>query len=195
MEGYRLSPHILLRAYMHGCFPMPDQKDPQIIRWYRPDPRAIIPLEEFHVSHSMKRELKRTDLRVSYDTAFAQVMQECAHRPETWITEDILRAYCELHQVGFAHSVEIFRNEKLVGGVYGVTIGGAFFAESMFYTEKNMSKLALIKLVEKLRAQGFLLLECQFVTEHLKSLGAREIPDFDYMNLLSEALEQKVSFL
>jgi leucyl/phenylalanyl-tRNA--protein transferase len=173
---------------------MPDFQNPDTINFYRPDPRAIIPLDQFHISRSMKRELRRTDVRTAFNTAFESVMRACADRPETWITEDFVRAYCELHSLGFAHSVEIYQGEKLTGGVYGVAVGAAFFAESMFHREKNMSKLALYRLAEQLLRQDFELLECQFLTPHLQSLGARTVPDAEYMDMLSAALERDVSF-
>lgn len=194
-EAKLLSAEELIVAYAHGLFPMPDPSDERIIDWYRPQPRAILPLGNIHVSRSMRHELKRTDLTISVNTVFRQVMEECACRPETWITADFIRAYCELHRLGFAHSLEIFSSQKLVGGVYGVSLGGAFFAESMFHRENNMSKLALIKLSEHLTKQGFTLLECQFLTSHLKSLGAFELSDAEYMLRLAEALQTNVHFI
>lgn len=194
MEASLLSAEDLLLAYAQGCFPMPDFQDESIIRWYRPDPRAIIPLEEVHVSRSMRRHLNRKDLSVRINSAFKNVMMNCARRPETWITKDIIRAYTELHALGFAHSLEIFRNDSLLGGIYGVSLGSAFFAESMFHSESNMSKLALIKLMEHLRTQGFTLFECQFLTGHLQSMGAREISDSEFMSMLAKALNHVVSF-
>ncbi len=194
MDGQELNAEILLLAYAQGYFPMPDSQQPNLINWYCPDPRAIIPLDEFHISRSMHKELRRTDLQTKINTAFKSVMQRCSERPETWITEDFFRAYGELHELGFAHSVEIFRGDALVGGVYGVSLGGAFFAESMFHLEKNMSKLALFRLVEHLRTEGFVLLECQFLTEHLQSLGACTISDEEYMSRLRSALKLKVRF-
>ena len=195
MDAQHLTARILLASYTNGCFPMPDSKNPKIIDFYRPDPRAIIPLDEFHVSRSMKRELNRTDLRTAFNTAFTSVMKACAERPDTWITEDFIRAYGELHELGFAHSVEIYIGEKLAGGVYGVAIGAAFFAESMFHKESNMSKLALYRLVGQLRLKGFELLECQFLTPHLQSLGAQTVPDEKYMDMLNQALERDLSFI
>lgn len=195
MRGSELSAEHLLVAYAQGFFPMPDPRSPDLINWYRPDPRAIIPLDGFHVSRSLRRELKRADLNTRFNFAFLDVMRACSEREETWITDDFYRAYGELHAHGFAHSVEVYQAEELVGGVYGVALGGAFFAESMFHRKNNMSKFALFRLVEHLLSQKFTLLECQFLTTHLESLGACEIPDSDYMKKLAQALKIKTSFL
>ncbi|NBX17040.1 MAG: leucyl/phenylalanyl-tRNA--protein transferase [Proteobacteria bacterium] len=195
MDAQQLTARVLLASYTNGCFPMPNARNPNVIDFYRPDPRALIPLNEFHVSRSMRRELRRTDLHTQFNTCFETVMRECADRPDTWITEDFVRAYGELHALGFAHSVEIFHGEKLAGGVYGVAVGAAFFAESMFHKEKNMSKLALYRLVEQLLRKDFELLECQFLTPHLMSLGATTVPDEQYMDMLSAALERDATFV
>jgi leucyl/phenylalanyl-tRNA--protein transferase len=195
MESKDLNAEILLVGYAQGCFPMPDSQDPQKINWYRPNPRAIIPMDSLHISHSMRREMRKTKCITRFNSDFSEVMRQCANRPDTWITEDFIRAYTELHKLGFAHSVEVYRDEILVGGLYGVSIGAAFFAESMFHLEPNTSKLALIKLVEHLCARNFLLLECQFLTGHLESMGAVEIPDSEYLQRLAEALEVRASFI
>lgn len=189
-----LTAETLVYAYAQGCFPMPDEKTGAIY-WYRPDPRAIIPLNGFHISRSLKRVLSRGDFELRYDTQFEGVMRACAERKETWIIDDFFRAYGDLHRAGLAHSLEVFRDEKLVGGVYGVSLGAAFFAESMFHRESNMSKVALSALVSHLRNRGFTLLECQFLTSHLESLGAIEVPDSEYMLALNSALSKmSVSF-
>ena len=188
MFPHELSAKVLIYAYTQGCFPMPDESQKKI-EWYRPDPRAIIPLDGFHVSRSLNKVLKRNDFTIQFDSGFTEVMKACAKRPETWIIDDFLRVYTELHKAGFAHSIEVYRNEVLVGGAYGVSIGSAFFAESMFHFESNMSKVALKFLVDHLRQRGFTLLECQFLTPHLFSLGAIEINDADYMTRLGEALQ------
>lgn len=195
MDAHHLSAEILLFAYSQGCFPMPAMEDPQVIHWYSPDPRAIIPLNQIHISRSMRRELRRTDVSIRLNGAFKDVMRACADRPDTWISDDFIRAYGELHHLGLAHSLEVIREGQIVGGIYGVSIGSAFFAESMFHREKNMSKLALIRLSEHLAERGFTLLECQFLTEHLRSLGAIEIAAVNYMEQLREALKSPVSFL
>jgi len=169
---------------------MPDEQL-RNINWYRPDPRAIIPLDGFHVSQSLQRFLKQTNFEVRYNTCFKEVMLACGDREETWITDAFIRAYVELHKFSHAHSVEVFRKDKLVGGVYGVSLGGAFFAESMFHRETNMSKVALKALVDHLKMRGFILLECQFMTPHLQTLGAIEIPDSEYMSELNRALRME----
>ena len=186
MRPHELDAYTLIHAYAQGCFPMPDEKLNEI-NWYRPDPRAIIPLNGFHVSRSLRKTLAQHDFEIRFDSAFLDVMRACAKRPETWIIEDFMRVYGELHKAGFAHSVEVFRNNTLVGGIYGVSLKGAFFAESMFHFESNMSKIALKFLVDRLNSRGFTLLECQFLTPHLQSLGALEISDSDYMDLLHAA--------
>lgn len=193
MTHFTLNPEILHAAYSQGYFPMPDADTGEIL-WFRPDPRAIIPLEGFHVSRSLRRTLKRKLFKLTYDQAFHQVMKGCAARPDTWISEEFMIAYGQLHALGTAHSVEVWYQDRLVGGTYGVSIGGAFFAESMFSRVTDASKVALFHLVEQLRRQGFILLECQFLTEHLRSLGAIEIPDTDYIELLDEAIQLNVEF-
>lgn len=191
----RLPPDLLVQAYASGYFPMPDSATGEI-HWYRPDPRAIFPLDGFHVSVSLKKRLKKEPFTITFDTAFTDVMKGCAARPDTWINDEFLAAYTKLHTLGIAHSVEVWnkKTQKLVGGVYGLSLNGAFFAESKFHTETDASKAALYFLVEKLRKQGFLLLEVQFMTPHLKSLGAVEISDEEYTKRLQEALSKTPSF-
>jgi leucyl/phenylalanyl-tRNA---protein transferase len=193
MKPIPLTPRVLEFAYRQGYFPMNDP-DTGETNWYRPDPRAVLPLEGFHVSHSLSRKLKRQDFRISYSTAFAQVMQQCAERDEgTWISEEFLDAYTALHRQTKAHSVEVWENEVLVGGVYGVALGGAFFAESMFHRKTDASKIALFHLVSRLKECGYGLLEVQFLTPHLESLGAIEITDEAYGELLKSSLELQVA--
>lgn len=189
----RLTPELLLSAYSQGYFPMPGDL-PDEIFWYRPDPRAIIPLDGFHVSRSLQRRLRRGQFTYTFNLAFPEVMAGCSDRITTWINDEFKDAYSHLHQLGFAHSVEIWQDAKLVGGVYGVAIGGAFFAESMFHRTTDASKAALYYLVQRLRNQGFSLLECQFLTPHLESLGATAISDEIYIQRLTTALAVKVSF-
>jgi leucyl/phenylalanyl-tRNA--protein transferase len=178
----------LLWAYSQGFFPMPEPQT-EVIEWYRPDPRAILPLDKFHVSRSLRKVLKENLFSVTHTQDFNQVISGCAARAETWISSEFIRAYEELHLMGHAHSVEVWSGDQLVGGVYGVQIGGAFFAESMFSKKDNASKVALYDLTSHLRKNGFLLLEIQFLTPHLTSLGAIEIPDSDYMTILKNALK------
>jgi leucyl/phenylalanyl-tRNA--protein transferase len=193
-DAQSLTPENLVAAYTQGFFPMPSEHDSNLIQWLKPNPRAIIPLQCFHLSRSMRREIRRRDLVTRRNSAFVEVMIHCAQRSETWISADILRAYTKLHQLGLAHSIEIYCGDLLVGGVYGVALGSAFFAESMFHTESNMSKLALFRLVERLKEQDFLLLECQFLTSHLSSLGAVEISDEEYQERLESALNKNSQF-
>ncbi len=184
---------ILLHAYASGYFPMPNQET-EVIEWYRPDPRAIIPLNGFHVSRSLKKTLARKHFNVTYDKAFTDVMRGCADRQSTWINAEFLSAYTYLHKLGSAHSVEVWEKGELVGGVYGVSIGGAFFAESKFHKKTDASKVALYSLTEHLRNKGFKLLEVQFLTEHLKTLGAIEIEDEQYQKLLDQAVLVNAEF-
>lgn len=193
MVRQRLTPELLSLAYAEGYFPMPDPETGKVL-WFNPDPRAVIPLDGFHVSHSLKKELRKEAFRVTFDTAFVEVMRACADREDTWITEEFVEAYSALHRLGRAHSVEVWRGEELHGGVYGVSLGGAFFAESKFHRSRNTSKIALYHLVEHLKAHGFMLLEVQFITPHLKTLGAVEIPATDYEKRLREALRKRARF-
>lgn len=194
MSEYRLNPKTLISAYANGYFPMPDPEDETEILWFNPDPRAILPLEGFHCSRSLAKVLRRNEFQFSIDGDFAGVVRGCADRKETWITEEFFSAYFRLHQLGVAHSIEVFRDGGLVGGVYGVSLRGAFFAESMFHRYTNASKAALFFLVQHLKERGFSLLEVQFVTPHLKSLGAVEIPRDHYLQRLSEALSKSTTF-
>lgn len=194
MTSSLLTPELLYSAYCQGYFPMPDAAASSAISWFRPDPRAILPLHHLHVSRSLRRILRRGYFSVTYDQSFGDVMAGCAHRAETWISDEFMMVYGEMYNLGFAHSVEVWRDNHLVGGTYGVSIGGAFFAESMFYREDNASKVALYYLVERLKAQGYMLLECQFLTRHIQSLGAIEVPDKHYMRSLSIATKLAVDF-
>ncbi|HYG73513.1 MAG TPA: leucyl/phenylalanyl-tRNA--protein transferase [Planctomycetota bacterium] len=188
----KLPPDLLVRAYAAGVFPMPDERG--VIGWYQPDPRAILPLEQFHASRSLQRKLRKNIFDVTFDKDFLGVMQGCAERPSTWITEDFYEGYCALHHLGLAHSVEVWQDGKLVGGTYGVQLGGAFFAESKFHRVTDASKVALAKLVEHLREKNFGLLEVQFLTEHLAQFGVIEVPHKEYMKLLKAALKRSCSF-
>jgi len=183
-----LDPRLLLRGYAAGIFPMADSRDADDIFWVEPRNRAIIPLEGFHVSRSLARVLRRGRFRVTRDLAFAEVIRACAQREETWINADIERATLGLHAAGHAHSIECWKGEQLVGGVYGVRLGRAFFGESMFSRATDASKVALAWLVARLRVGHFTLLDCQFMTAHLASLGAVAIARDTYVELLSAAL-------
>ena len=165
------------------------------IAWFSPDPRAILPLETFHLPHGLRRVLKRSPFEIRVNTAFERVMRQCAARSETWINEEIVESYRNLHQLGHAHSVETWREGELVGGLYGVAVGGAFFGESMFHTVSNASKVALHALVERLRARGFSLLDTQWLTPHLQLFGAIEIPRKAYREMLAGCIDDPRTFL
>jgi len=158
------------------------------IRWYSPDPRAIIPLDTFKVSRSLRQTLKKNLFLIRWNTSFEEVMRSCAERDDTWISEEIIKGYLELHRLGFAHSVESWKGGILSGGLYGVALGGAFFGESMFSRERDASKVALVHLVERLRENGFELLDTQFITPHLATFGTVEISRREYLILLKKAV-------
>ncbi len=164
------------------------------IGWFSPDPRGIIPLDEFHIPHGLKRTLRKAPFEIRVDTAFSEVMKGCAERKTTWISDEIVASYEKLFELGYAHSVETWQNDELVGGLYGIAIGGAFFGESMFSKQPDASKVALVSLVDKLRENGFQLLDTQWTTEHLSGFGCREIPRYEYLNLLNQALLVTTSF-
>lgn len=180
---------VLVSAYSQGYFPMPDPDNSNKVLWFRPNPRAVIPLASFHVSRSLRRKINKKQYTYSFNRCFRDVMVACGDREETWINESFLQIYMQMHQIGFAQSVEIWLEKKLVGGTYGVSLAGGFFAESMFHSETDCSKLALYHLVEELKYSGYTLLECQFLTPHLESLGAVEISDHDYIQRLTQALQ------
>ncbi|MCH8242278.1 MAG: leucyl/phenylalanyl-tRNA--protein transferase [Planctomycetes bacterium] len=188
-----LTPERLLSAYAAGIFPMADETED--IHWLAPDPRAIIELEELKISRSLRAVVRRGDLTMTIDRAFTETMAACANRAEgTWISADIAEAYGQLYRLGFGHSVEAWQGNELVGGLYGVAIGGAFFGESMFHRVADASKAALVHLVRRMRDRGLVLLDVQFMTDHLRRLGAREIPRSDYERRLHDAVRMKKSF-
>lgn len=194
----RLSPELLLRAYACGLFPMADSRDSPDLFWVDPEKRGVIPLDGFTCSRSLRKRVRRGDYRVTADRAFPRVMQACAEpaagRMSTWINDEILAIYSQLHELGAAHSVECWQGEDLVGGLYGVDLAGAFFGESMFHRATDASKVALVHLVARLRAGGYRLLDTQFVTEHLMQFGAEELPRADYHALLRDALAAQADF-
>ena len=194
----QLSPQLLLRAYSMGIFPMAESQDDPTVFWVDPEIRGIIPLETFHVSKSLKKKIRSGTFEITCDTAFERVMRCCAEnsetRAETWINDDIIHAYTELHEYGFAHSLETWQDGELVGGLYGVSMGAAFFGESMFSRKADASKVALVHLVARMKRGGYQLLDTQFVTDHLKRFGAVEIPARQYLELLEVALQQKAEF-
>ena len=189
-----LSPELVLGAYASGIFPMgyPGGR----VAWYAPDPRAIIELDEFHVSNTLRRKYQQGRFELAVDRAFPAVIRACSHRPEgTWISREIIEAYVRLHELGYAHSVECRREGKLAGGLYGVALGGAFFGESMFHREPDASKIAMVYLVERLRERGYGLLDVQVLTPHLARFGAKEIPRREYMVRLRAALKKECRFV
>jgi len=188
-----IDPDFLLNAYRQGFFPMADARTGEI-HWYSPDPRGIIPLDEFRVSRSLGQTIRKKTFDVRVDTSFQTVMEQCSERPETWISEMIKRSYLNLNELGFAHCVESWHAGELVGGLYGVAIGGAFFGESMFSTMRDASKVSLAFLVNRLKERNFVLLDTQFLTPHLQSLGAREIPRPEYLQRLQGALAMSCTF-
>ncbi len=185
---------LLLTAYSSGYFPMANSQDGEI-HWYSPDPRAIIPLDAFKISRSLKQTIKKNIFEIRIDHAFEDVIRNCAKRDETWISEEIIQSYLELHRIGYAHSIESWHNKKLVGGLYGVALGGAFFGESMFSLMKDASKVALVALVERLKQKGFKLLDTQFITPHLERLGAIEISRQEYLTKLKDATLTQALFI
>jgi leucyl/phenylalanyl-tRNA--protein transferase len=189
-----IPPDLLLYAYCNAMFPMAESREGPLY-WYSPDPRAIIPLEGLKVSRSLRQLVKKKVFGIRVNTVFESVIRECAEREETWISEQIVQSYLELHRLGYAHSVETWRNERLVGGLYGVAVGAAFFGESMFHTERDASKVALAFLVDRLREREFELLDTQFITPHLARLGAIEISKDEYVDRLKHAIKKKRSFL
>jgi leucyl/phenylalanyl-tRNA--protein transferase len=191
--GGDLEPGTLLAAYRAGIFPWPDANGRLL--WWSPDPRAILPLDRFHESRSLRRTRRHGVFRTSLDRAYGRVVEGCADRPEgTWINSDMIAAYVALHELGWAHSVEVWAGERLVGGVYGVAIGGLFAAESMFHRESDASKVALAELVDHLRRREYGLLDVQLATDHLASLGAVAIARQDYRRLLGQAIAMHSSF-
>lgn len=182
-----ISPEMLLNAYLNGVFPMADEGE---ILWFSPERRGIIPLDErFKVNRGLKKALRKEPFEVRVDTDFQGVMKGCAEREETWIDDRILQSYVRLFQLGFAHSVECWDEDGLQGGLYGVQLGKAFFGESMFSRKTDASKIALVSLVERLRGEGAILLDTQWMTPHLRTFGGYEMDKEDYLELLKEATE------
>ena len=190
-----ISADTLLTAYASGWFPM--SYAPGDIRWYSPDPRGIIPLDAFHAPRRLARTVRQERFELRVDSEFRAVITACAARRDAdgnWIDDEILESYCGLHDMGFAHSVETWQDGVLVGGLYGVALKGAFFGESMFHHVRDASKVALSGLVERLRTQGFVLLDTQWVTDHLVQFGAIDVPRRRYLRLLDEALRVEATF-
>ncbi len=188
-----INPEFLLQAYRMGIFPMAMEQGE--IGWFSPDPRGVIPLESFHQTKSLKRVVASGKFEIRINSSFSEVIDGCAERDETWIDETVRESYMTLSAGGYAHSVESWFKGELVGGLYGVSIGGAFFGESMFSREANASKVALVALVEHLRKRNFILLDTQWTTPHLRQFGAVDIPKNDYIKQLNQAIRLDVSFV
>ena len=193
-----ITPELLLQAYRIGVFPMGERRDDPKLYWLDPRLRAILPLEAFHLPQRLKRTVRQERFEVTADCAFAEVVRACAEprpgHPESWINEPIVQLYTELHRRGHAHSVECRHAGRLVGGLYGVSVGAAFFGESMFSRDRDASKVALVHLVARLIRGGFRLLDCQFMTEHLRGFGAIEVPREEFRALLNEAINRTATF-
>jgi leucyl/phenylalanyl-tRNA--protein transferase len=187
-----ITPQILLRAYAAGIFPMAESAEDNALYWVEPERRGVLPLDRFHISQSLRKQIRRQTFTVRVDSSFDQVIGACAargpSRASTWINGRIRTLYTQLYKMGCCHSIEAWRDGALVGGLYGVRLGGAFFGESMFSRETDASKVALVHLVARLNAGGFRLLDAQFVTDHLRQFGAIEVPRDDYHRLLDEAI-------
>jgi leucyl/phenylalanyl-tRNA--protein transferase len=191
---FEITSDILLRAYSIGLFPMAEDRDSTHLFWVEPEARGIFPLDGLVVSRSLAKVVRSDAFEVRADGAFEAVMKACANRDRTWINADILRLYGELHARGHAHSIEAYQSGELVGGLYGVSLGAAFFGESMFHVARDASKVALVHLVARLKLGGFRLLDSQFVTPHLASLGCVEIPRALYRDLLAQAIDLAANF-
>ena len=188
----RLTPEMLLYGYEAGVFPMAENSQGGPIHWYAPDPRAVLPLDKFHIPDTLKKLVKKDRFVVDTNRDFEGVMRACAAREETWISDEIIEAYTALYRMGFAHSIECRMDDELVGGLYGVAIGGAFFGESMFHTVRDASKVALVHLVARLKAKAYQLLDTQYSTPHLARFGVIEIPREAYELELERALRVQV---
>jgi leucyl/phenylalanyl-tRNA--protein transferase len=193
-----LTADLLLRAYRLGLFPMAESRTSRALHWLDPEFRGILPLEKFHLPRSLMKTLRSNRFEVTADQNFPAVIAACAaaraNRPDTWINQEIERLFIELFRIGFAHSVESWADGELVGGLYGASLGGVFFGESMFSTQTDASKVALVHLVARLRLGGYLLLDTQFITAHLSRFGAREIPRAEYHRRLAEAVDLPANF-
>jgi leucyl/phenylalanyl-tRNA---protein transferase len=189
-----IDPQLLINAYKNSFFPMADSRGGPI-KWYSPDPRAIIPLDGLKISRSLKQTIKKNTFKILVDTAFEEVMRHCAERTDTWISEPVIQSYLGLYNIGYAHSIEAWKESKLAGGLYGVSIGSAFFGESMFSIARDASKVALVFLIDHLKNAGYQLLDTQFMTPHLRSLGAVEISRTEYLRILNKAVNKESSFV
>jgi leucyl/phenylalanyl-tRNA---protein transferase len=187
-----IDPELLLQGYQLGVFPM--ALEDGSIQWFSPDPRAILPLDDFHVPHALRRVMRKKVFETTMNEEFSEVIEQCAKREDTWINLEIIESYTRLHELGYAHSVEAWKEGQLAGGLYGVAVGGAFFGESMFHCITDASKVALVALVNHLRAQKFALLDTQWLTPHLQQFGGIEISRDHYLRMLRSAVELPCRF-
>ena len=198
MDNINITTDMLLKAYSIGVFPMAEDHDDPEIFWINPRMRGILPFDNFHITKSLKKTIKKNNVEVTFNHAFEQVINGCAeettNRPRTWINDKISELYIALHHMGNAHSVEVWQNSELVGGLYGVSLGKAFFGESMFSRISDASKIALVYLMARLNNAGFSMLDTQFTTKHLESFGAVEINRNDYLIMLNRAVKDNVYF-
>jgi leucyl/phenylalanyl-tRNA--protein transferase len=194
-DRHAITPEILLRAYAAGMFPMAESADDPEVFWVQPRIRGIIPLDDFHISKSLAKRVRHKPFDIRINTAFDQVIEHCAEatddRPTTWINPLILTLYKELHRMGYTHSVEAWDGDEIVGGLYGVSLGSAFFGESMFSRRTDASKICLVHLVNRLKERKFTLLDTQFTTDHLRTFGAIDVPRKDYEKLLERAMQSE----
>ncbi len=197
-EKIKLTPEIILRAYAAGIFPMAESRDDTDLFWVDPEQRGVFPLDGLYISRSLKKRIRQNRFEIRYDSDFTAVIRSCAEsnddRDETWINSEIIQLYTRLFHMGHAHTVECWQDNELVGGLYGISLNGAFFGESMFSRKSDASKIALVHLIARLTEDGFTLLDTQFVTEHLESLGAIEIPRDEYHLQLDDALSVEARF-
>lgn len=189
-----LTPELLLAGYAQGIFPMAMRRDDSALHWFDPPRRGVMPLTGLHISRSLRKRVRRWDYLVRVNSAFAEVVEACGDRPETWINADLARLYQGLHGAGHAHSLEIWQEGVLAGGIFGITLGGAFFGESMFSRRRDASKLAIVWLVDRLRRAGFTLFDTQYLTPHLASLGGVEVSRARYRAALADALPRRADF-
>ena len=189
-----LTPEIMLSAYAQGIFPMAESRDAGDLHWVDPRSRGVFPLSDFHISRSLARRIRQGAYRIRTNSDFSGVVRACAERPETWINDQLFGLYDALHQMGHAQSLEVWEDDTLTGGVFGLTLGAAFFGESMFSRRTDASKIALAYLVDRLKVAGFTLFDTQFLTPHLASLGAVEIPRAAYRAQLADALRKAADF-
>lgn len=185
----KLTPELLIAAYSQGFFPMPEHETEEIL-WFNPNPRAVLPLDGFHLSKSLAKKIKNTTFTYTVDQCFDEIIEHCANRPDTWINDEIKVAYKELHRYGNAHSIEVWHDSKIAGGLYGVQVGKAFFAESKFHLVTDASKAAVYFLTQYMKQNQLELLEVQFQTDHLQSLGVIEISSEDYLERLAKAVQK-----